>query len=105
MTENTSGLSPKGRAVLVEPYEPKRKASVIFIPESVEQGLMLLDTMVRVIEVGPGCWPDEKPRATPGEIVIIARMSGMMVQGRGDGKTYRLINDRDIVCGVTHLEE
>lgn len=105
MTENTSGLIPKGRAVLVEPYEPSRKTSAIVLPDFVEDNMQMLDTKVRVIAVGPSCWPDEAPRAEVGEIVIIARMSGMMCKGPKDGKTYRLINDRDICCGVTHFEE
>jgi len=36
--ENTSGVSPLGRAVLVEYYEPERKGSVIVVPESVRKG-------------------------------------------------------------------
>jgi co-chaperonin GroES (HSP10) len=104
-TANTSGISPLGRAVLVEYYEPERAKSAIFIPESVRQGEVLVEQRATVVEVGPACWPDEAtPRAKPGDRVLIARMSGYAMKGPADGKLYRIINDRDIFARITHEE-
>src|SRR2546425_11290109 len=98
MSENTSWLKPLGRAVLCEPYEPERKASLIALPDFVRERQQVLDLQVRVVEVGPACWPDEPARARPGDIVMVAAFSGHMAKGPKDGNQYRLVNDRDIFC-------
>ena len=102
-TVNTSGVSPRGCAVLVEYYEPERKASAIIIPESVRQGEVLVEQRAVVVEIGPECWLNEsQPRARIGERVLIARMSGYALKGPADGKLYRIVNDRDIFAAITH---
>ena len=97
---NESGLSPLGRAVLVKPYEPEKKSSVIVMPDAVNERLQMLDTRVTVIEIGPSCWPDETPRAKAGDRVLISRMAGTMVKGTKDGLMYRAVNDRDIFMAI-----
>lgn len=100
---NNSGLHPLGRCVLVETYEPEKAKSVIVMPDSVRENEMRLEMRARVIEVGPACWPDEPPRARPGDLVMIAKMSGAVVTGL-DGKKYRAINDRDVFLGIEDKE-
>lgn len=102
--KNTSGVRPLGRAVLVEYYEPERRESAIYIPESVRKGEVLMEQRAVVVEVGPACWPDEPPRASVGDRVLIARMSGYALKGPADGKLYRIVNDRDIFAQITHEE-
>lgn len=102
---NNSGLAPLGRAILVEPFEPERKASVIALPSRVLATERMLDVKVRVLELGPQCYPDEVARCKPGDVVYIAKMSGFMAQGPKDGKEYRLVNDRDVFALVTWLGE
>lgn len=97
---NPSGLRPLGHAVLVEPYEPEIKKSMIVIPETVQERTKMLETRATVIEVGPTAWRDEPARAKPGDRVLIARMSGSMVTGVKDGKLYRMVNANDIYCGI-----
>jgi co-chaperonin GroES (HSP10) len=101
---NTSGVSPLGRAVLVKYYTPERKESVIFVPESVRKGEVLIEQRATVVEVGPACWPDEPPRAKVGERVLIAAMSGYALKGPADGQLYRIVNDRDIFARIDHEE-
>ena len=103
-TVNTSGVSPRGCAVLVEYYEPERKASAIIIPESVRQGEVLVEQRAVVVEIGVACWPDEPPRAKVGDKVLIARMSGYALTGPADGKLYRIVNDQDIFARIDHEE-
>lgn len=98
---NTSGLKPLGRAVLVEHYEPERKKSLIELPQSVHERAITLEQRARVIEVGEACWPDEPPRARPGDLVMVSKMAGYMAVGPADGRYYRLINDRDIFAAIT----
>ncbi len=100
---NTSGLSPVGFAILVEPYEPELKSGAIHIPEHVAQAMQQVDQRAVVIEVGPEAWKDESaPRAVPGDRVLVAKFAGW-VAGKGvtkDGKNYRLVNDMDIFCKI-----
>lgn len=102
MSENTSGLHPCGHAVLTEPYTPpEKKSGLIYIPESVNDRLELVDQTVRVVEVGPEAWKREaQPRAKPGDIVLVTKMAGYMAVGPQDGKRYRLVNDQDIFSRV-----
>lgn len=99
---NSSGLAPKGVAVLVKPYEPEFKASSIIIPETVGDRSKMIENRAIVIEVGPEAWRDEKvPRAKVGDKVIITRYAGVMSIGPLDNQIYRLVNDRDIFCEIT----
>jgi co-chaperonin GroES (HSP10) len=98
---NKSGLKPLGHAVLVEPYEPEVKKSVIELPDTVKERTAMVETRAIVIDVGPMAWEDEKrPRAKVGDKVLISQFAGTMAKGVADGKTYRLVNDRDIFCRI-----
>lgn len=101
--ENKSGLHPCGQAVLVEPYEPEVSKSVIVIPPSADERAKMMETRATVIEIGPSAWHDEPhPRAKPGDKVLIGKLHGVIAVGIKDGKTYRIINGKDIYC---QLEE
>jgi co-chaperonin GroES (HSP10) len=101
---NTSGVRPLGCSVLVEYYEPERRNTAIYIPESVRKGETLVEQRAIVVEIGVACWPNEPPRAKVGDKVLIARMSGYALKGPADGKLYRIVNDRDIFAQITHEE-
>lgn len=103
--ENTSGLLPKGRAVLVAAYEPEmdrvRRTAKLFIPPTVSEKTAVWESRSRVVAVGPMAWDDEKePRAKPGDLVLIAKFSGFVMPG-ADGRLYRFVNDRDIFGQIT----
>ena len=103
---NESGLVPKGHAVLVIPYEPERAKSLLAIPDSVKDNSLMVEQRVIVVEAGPLAWADEpQPRALPGEKVLVTKFSGYIAKGTADGKIYRLVNDRDIFCGITKEKE
>lgn len=97
---NTSGLDPRGQAVLVEPYEPEIKKGLIEIPTQVHDRTTLLEQRAIVVAIGPNAWKDEPPRAQVGEKVLVSAMAGHMATGPADGKRYRLINGRDIFCAI-----
>lgn len=105
MIENKSGLHPKGRAVLVRPYTPERKESLIVLPDSVRKNNDVIEQRAIVVEVGVAAWHDEiqqghGPRAVPGEHVLISGYAGHMAVGTKDGEQYRFVNDRDIFAGI-----
>ena len=106
MMENKSGLEPRGVAVLIEPYEPERKGAMIVLPDNVQGRMSMVDHRALVVAVGPSAWHDEpRPRAYVGERVLVTKFAGFMAKGPRDGKMYRLVNDRDIFCAITHEEE
>lgn len=94
--KNNSGLRPLGHAVLVEPYEPEIKKSMLVMPSHVAERTAMAETRALIIEVGANAWRDEPPRAKPGDKILISRFAGVMVTGTKDGKLYRMVNDRDI---------
>lgn len=94
-----SGLEPLGHAVLVESYDPEAATRSIIIPESAKQGMKSIETRATVVAAGELAWVDEpKPRALPGDKVLLANFSGVLVTGPKNGKIYRMVNDRDIYC-------
>lgn len=103
--ENNSGLAPRGVAVLIKPYEPERKGAQIVIPDNVQGRMAMVDSRAIVVAVGPSAWHDEPtPRAAVGDKVLVSKFSGFMAKGPQDGEIYRLVNDRDIFCAITHEE-
>lgn len=100
--QNTSGVKPLGRAVLVKYYEPERAKSAIYIPEEVRKGEVLVEQRAVVVEVGPVAWTNEPPRAVPGDRVLITKYAGYALKGPADGELYRVINDQDIFAAITH---
>jgi co-chaperonin GroES (HSP10) len=99
---NESGLKPLGRAILIAPYEPEIKESVIVLPDEVHARQQMVDQRAIVIEVGVNAWCDEpSPRAKPGDKVFVTKFAGFMAKGTKDGKSYRLVNDRDIFAAIT----
>lgn len=99
--KNETGLHPLGVAVLIEPYEPETKSSIIALPDTVKQKFAMVEARAIVIEVGPEAWSDEKtPRAKPGDKVLVTKYAGYAAQSPRDGKLYRLVNDRDVFCAI-----
>ena len=100
--ENKSGLKPLGRAVLIQPYEPEFRSSIIAIPDSVSSMTTMLEQRAIVVEVGPEAWKEEaSPRAKPGDKVFVTKFAGFMARGILDNEQYRFINDRDIFASIT----
>ena len=101
--ENNSGLDPRGVAVLIKAYEPERRGGQIVIPDAVQGKMNMVDNRATVIAIGPSAWHDEpSPRAKLGEKVLVTKFAGFMAKGPKDGEMYRLVNDRDIFCAITH---
>lgn len=100
--ENKSGLRPVGRAVLIAPYLPERKESLIVMPAAVESRDHMLEQRATIVELGPSCWCDENgARAAVGDRVLVTAYAGYMARGPLDDKQYRFVNDRDIFAIIT----
>ncbi len=120
--DNSSGLDPRGVAVLIKPYEPERKGGQIVLPDNVAGRMSMVDQRAVVVAIGPSAWKEEGhwepvlwgllrrwvqiPRANVGDRVLVTKFAGFMA-GEGiteDKQQYRLVNDRDIFCAITHEE-
>lgn len=100
---NTSGFEPLGHAVLVLPYDPQIKTSLIQIPETLRAKSQMVESRAVVIAIGPCAWEDEPaPRAAVGDHVMISRYAGVILDPNDalDGKCYRCINDRDLFLKI-----
>jgi len=97
---NSSGLKPKGRAILCVPYLPELTDGLMTIPEHVLNLELMREMRATVIELGESCYPGVPPRCAPGENVLISKFAGVIVKGPLDGKIYRLCNDEDVFCGL-----
>ena len=94
--QNRSGLKPVGFAVLVQHFEPEKKESLIVMPQNVSDRNSMIEQRAVVIEVGDEAWKGEKPRAKPGDKVLISKNSGYLARGIHDNELYRIVNDQDI---------
>jgi co-chaperonin GroES (HSP10) len=91
--------------VLIKGYEPERRHSAILIPDTVQGKMSMVDNRAVVVAIGESAWHDEpQPRARVGEKVLVTKFAGFMAKGPKDGELYRLVNDRDIFCAITHEE-
>ena len=105
MTSNPSGLEPRGVAVLIKQYEPERRGARIVLPDSGQGRGSMVDRRATIVAIGPSAWYDEpSPRASLGERVMVTQFAGSIVKGPADGVMYRIVNDRDIFCAITHEE-
>lgn len=99
---NESGIRPLGHRVLVLPESIEKKTSSgIFLPETTTHKEQMAQIRALVIEVGPGAWQDTtSPEwAKEGDMVLIGKYAGLVYEGK-DEKTYRVINDLDLVARV-----
>jgi co-chaperonin GroES (HSP10) len=98
-----TGIEPKGHLVLVLPdFVPRESKGGIALPDDTVERDEMAQIFARVVLLGPNCWYDEGgvKRAKVGDRVMIAKFAGQLVTG-GDGKRYRVINDKDVLCVIT----
>lgn len=94
------GIHPKGVTVLLLPEAVSEKSEGGIITATPTELDRIQHAQVEgvVIEIAPCAWEDEpEHRAKVGDNVIFAKFAGTIVKGN-DGKSYRLVNDRDIVA-------
>lgn len=106
---NTSGLTPLGHSVLIEPYEAQRTQtdSGIVLPKLATDNRNVVEQRAVVVAIGDCAWNDEpRKRALPGDHVLVVRYEGFMAGSdiTADGKNYRLVSDKTIFCKIQPKE-
>ncbi len=113
---NKHGIKPLEFKVLVKPnkVEERTKGGIIR-PDTVKDTMQIAVSKGRLIAVSPfaftfldpecltyrqalEAWPQAVPAI--GDLVVFGRYCGAEIYGDDDEK-YRIMNDKDIVCGVT----
>lgn len=90
-------LQPISDRIVVEPIEDATKtAGGLFIPDAVVKSNT---AQAKIISMGGGALLSSGNRVTPevsvGDIVLYTRMAGVDI--KLDGKTYKIITERDII--------
>lgn len=102
MTQNTSGIHPKGHRVLIlpDPVEEVTQSGIILSVGQERDRERLAQLKGTVVEIGDSAWLDQpSPWAKVGDHVIFGKYSGLIYDG-DDEKEYRIINDLDVVALV-----
>ena len=100
ISENLSGIIPKGHRILVLPevVEEKSTGGIIINVGNDMKREELAQINGRVIAMGNTCYHDQvEPWCAVGDTVIFGKYSGLFYQG-DDEKKYRVVNDLDIVA-------
>ena len=101
MSDNPSGIHPKGYRVLIQPIEPEVKTAsgIIVATEETKYKEEMANTTGVVVELGPVAFSDygDDPWCAVGDKIIFAKYAGLLYIGK-DGIKYRVINDSDVVA-------
>jgi co-chaperonin GroES (HSP10) len=96
------GITPRGHRILVLPdaVEETTKSGIV-----VATGMTVMREELKqvdgvVVEMGTTCFNDQpEPWCKVGDRIIFGKYSGIFREGN-DGKTYRIINDLDVVATI-----
>lgn len=99
---NTSGILPVEFKVLVLPEETEEKTKGgIILPGDVKTRADMAQVKALLVATGGQAFSDWKGRVPEvGERVYIAKYAGLVAEG-ADGKSYRIINDKDCAAIIT----
>lgn len=100
---NESGFVPVEFKVLVLPDVPKEQIGSIFVPETVRDKEKHRAVGAILVAVGGNAFEDwDEPIPEVGNKIYIAVGAGLFYEGK-DGKTYRIINDKDVAGIITEI--
>jgi co-chaperonin GroES (HSP10) len=100
--ENNSGITPCGHRILVLPEDINEttESGIVVFTEAQKDREALAQMYGIVVSMGNTCYADQpSPWCSVGNRVSFAKYSGLIYTGL-DGKTYRCINDLDVVAIV-----
>lgn len=101
--ENRSGFRATGHRVLLVPEEVEKKtASGIVLPGKTVHAEEQRAVIATVLEIGPDAWSDKSTDyCQVGDKVLIGMYVGKFHESPVDGKTYRFVNDLDIISPIS----
>jgi co-chaperonin GroES (HSP10) len=100
--KNESGIHPLGHRVLVLPefVEEKTESGIIIHHGNQLMREEMAQIKAIVVEVGTTAYNDQDSKwCKAGDRVVIGKYSGLLYKGK-DEKSYRIINDLDVVAMI-----
>jgi co-chaperonin GroES (HSP10) len=98
--DNYSGVTPVGHRVVVLPEETDTTTAsgIVLATASQAEREQMAQVEGVLIAVGSTAWADQpEPWAAVGDRVMFGKYTGIVRKG-SDGKSYRIINDLDVVA-------
>lgn len=104
--DNASGFRATGHRLLLlaDTVEQTTSSGIILAAKTVDAE-MNLAVEATVIEIGLDCWLDKTADyCQVGDRVLVGQYAGKFHTSPVDGKTYRFINDLDIITPIERVE-
>lgn len=101
------GINPKGYRLLVLPEEVESttKSGIVIHTGDATKREELAQVDGIVVAMGPTCFSDQpEPWCQVGDRIIFGKYAGIIRKGN-DGKTYRLLNDENVVATLDQKEQ
>jgi co-chaperonin GroES (HSP10) len=103
MSQNPSGILPTEYKVLIEPRSVGDKIGSVFVPDVTKERDQVAQTEGVIVDMSAAAftyeqWPKGTRLPRPGDRVLYAKYAGSEVRSPRNGKTYRLVNDKDIAA-------
>ena len=104
--ENKSGFAATGHRLLLlgDPVEEVTSGGIILQKKTVdaEKNLAVWAT---VVEIGHDCWSDKSTDyCQVGDRVLVGQYAGKLHESPVDGKTYRFLNDLDVITPLRKVD-
>lgn len=103
---NASGIEPVEYNLLIKQAEvPKQTKGGLLLPDEHHERVQWAETRATIVAMSPLAFNFEvgAPKPKVGEMVIIAKHSGVEVVG-DDEQKYRIIKDKDVIAVVRKPE-
>lgn len=99
---NKSGLRALGhRLLLLGEQKQEKSAGGIYLLDSSQDSERMHQVWATVVEIGHDCWKDQTTDfCRVGDRVLIGEFTGKFHTSPVDGKTYRFIQDLDILSAT-----
>lgn len=106
MTQNTSGIVPLDRSVLVYPPKPKEKIGSILLADTTKDRDKYAAVTATVIQIGDNAfmeWGGEARKPKPGDVVMIAQYAGLRQKGK-DEEEYTVLQDGEVLAILEEVQ-
>lgn len=106
--ENKSGFRATGHRLLLLGEQKEDYAKTeggILMPASVQKAEQQHQVWATVVEIGPDAWSDKSTDyCKVGDKVLVGQYTGKFHDSPVDGKTYRFVQDLDIITPLVNVE-
>jgi co-chaperonin GroES (HSP10) len=105
--ENKSGFRACGhRVLLLGEQKSEKTVGGIIIPQSAQDKEQQHQVWATVVEIGYDCWTDKSTDfCDVGDKVLVGQYTGKFHDSIVDGKTYRFVQDLDVITPLVQFSD